>query len=59
MSGTLAVVTSLGSEATLYGNMMAAEAGTETRQGAESDEESDRCDEAQDYERVWVRNTTY
>ena len=40
---------------------MAAEAGRETRQGAESDEESDGCDGAQDCERVrlWVRNTTY
>jgi hypothetical protein len=44
---------------------MAAEAGRETRQGAESDEESDRCDGAQDCERVIlcvrlrVRNTTY
>jgi hypothetical protein len=37
---------------------MAAEAGRETRQGAESDEESDGCDGAQDCERVWVRNTT-
>jgi hypothetical protein len=34
---------------------MAAEAGRETRQGAESDEESDRCDGAQDCERVCVR----
>jgi hypothetical protein len=34
---------------------MAAEAGRETRQGAESDEESDG---AQDCERVRVRNTT-
>jgi hypothetical protein len=32
---------------------MAAEAGRETRQGAESDEESDGCDGAQDC------NTTY
>jgi hypothetical protein len=38
---------------------MAAEAGRETRQGAESDEESDECDGAQDCERVRVRNTTY
>ena len=40
---------------------MAAEAGRETWQGAESDEESDRCDGAQDCERVrvLVRNTTY
>ena len=42
---------------------MAAEAGRETRQGAESeeetDEESDGCDGAQDCERVRVRNTTY
>ena len=36
---------------------MAAEAGRETRQGAESDEESDGCDGAQDSERVRVRNT--
>jgi hypothetical protein len=41
--------------------MMAAEAGRETRQGAESDEESDGCDGAQDCERVRVsvRNTTH
>ena len=38
---------------------MAAEAGRETRQGAESDEESDGCNGAKDCERVWVRNTTY
>ena len=38
---------------------MAAEAGRETRQGAESDEESDGCDGAQECERVRVRNTTY
>jgi hypothetical protein len=38
---------------------MAAEAGRETRQGAESDEEIDGCDGAQDCERVRVRNTTY
>jgi hypothetical protein len=38
---------------------MAAEVGRETRQGAESDEESDGCDRAQDCERVRVRNTTY
>jgi hypothetical protein len=39
---------------------MAAEAGRETRQGAESDEESDGCDDgAQDCEHVRVRNTTY
>ena len=37
----------------------AVEAGRETRQGAESDEESDGCDGAQDCERVRVRNTTY
>ena len=36
---------------------MAAEAGRETRWGAESDEESDGCDGAQDSERVRVRNT--
>ena len=35
---------------------MAAEAGRETRRGAESDEESDGCDEAQDSERVGLRN---
>ena len=34
---------------------MAAEAGRETRQGAESD----GCDGAQDCERVRVRNTAY
>ena len=38
---------------------MAAEAGRETRWGAESDEESDGCDGAQDSERVRVRNTYY
>jgi len=38
---------------------MAAEAGRETRRGAESDEESDGCDGAQDCERVRVHNTTY
>ena len=42
---------------------MAAEAGIaiETRQGAESDEESDGCDGAQDsaYGYMYVRNTTY
>jgi hypothetical protein len=38
---------------------MAAEAGRETRQGAESDKESVGCDGAQDCERVRVRNTTY
>jgi hypothetical protein len=38
---------------------MAAGARRETRQGAESDEESDGCDGAQDCERVRVRNTTY
>ena len=37
---------------------MAAEAGRETtRRGAESDEESDGCDGAQDSARVRVRNT--
>ena len=36
---------------------MAAEAGRETRRGAESDEESDGCDGAQGSERVRVRNT--
>ena len=39
---------------------MAAEAGPETRRGAESDEESDGCNEAQDSARVHhvrVRNT--
>ena len=36
---------------------MAAEAGRETRRGAESDEESDGCDGAQDSERVSLRNT--
>ena len=35
---------------------MAAEAGRETRRGAESDEESDGCDGAQDSERVGLRN---
>ena len=34
---------------------MAAEAGRETRQGAESNEESDGCDGAQDCERVRLR----
>ena len=34
---------------------MAAEAGRETRRGAESDEESDGCNEAQDSARVHVR----
>ena len=34
---------------------MAAEAGRETRRGAESDEESDGCDGAQDSARVSVR----
>jgi hypothetical protein len=38
---------------------MAAEAGRETRQGAESEEESDGSDGAQARERVWVHNTTY
>ena len=38
---------------------MAAEAGRETRRGAESDEESDGCDGAQDSERVRVRNAYY
>ena len=38
---------------------MAAEAGRETRRGAESDEESDRCNEAQDSARVRVRNTCH
>ena len=38
---------------------MAAEAGRETRRGEESDEESDRCNEAQDSARVRVRNTHY
>ena len=33
---------------------MAAEAGRETRRGAESDEESDGCNEAQDSARVHV-----
>jgi len=37
--------------------VMAAEAGRETRRGAESDEESDGCDGAQDSARVQVRNT--
>ena len=36
---------------------MAAEAGRETRRGAESGEESDGCDGAQGSERVRVRNT--
>ena len=36
---------------------MAAEAGRETRRGAESDEESDGCNEAQDSARVRVRST--
>ena len=36
---------------------MAAEAGREMRRGAESDEESDGCNEAQDSARVRVRNT--
>ena len=36
---------------------MAAEAGRETRRGAESDEESDGCDGAQDSARVRIRNT--
>ena len=36
---------------------MAAEAGRETRWGAVSDEESDRCDGTQDSARVRVRNT--
>ena len=36
---------------------IAAEAGRETRRGAESDEESDGCDGAQDSARVRVRNT--
>ena len=36
---------------------MAAEAGRETRRGAESGEESDECDGAQDSARVRVRNT--
>ena len=36
---------------------MAAEAGRETRRGAESDEESDGCNGAQDSARVRVRNT--
>ena len=35
---------------------MAAEAGRETRRGAESDEESDGCDGAQDSARVRIRN---
>ena len=35
---------------------MAAEAGRETRRGAESDEESDGCNGAQDSARVRVRN---
>ena len=35
---------------------MAAEAGRETRQGAESDKESDGCDGTQDCERVRVRS---
>ena len=35
---------------------MPAEAGRETRRGAESDEESDGCDGAQDSERVRVIN---
>ena len=35
---------------------MAAEAGRETRRGAESDEESDGCDGAQDSARVWVQH---
>ena len=34
--------------------MAAAEVGRETRRGAESDEESDGCDGAQDCERVRV-----
>jgi len=38
---------------------MAAEAGRETRRGAESDEESDGCDGAQDSARVRVRNTQH
>ena len=38
---------------------MAAEAGRETRRGAESDEESDGCDGAQDSARVRIRNTYY
>ena len=36
---------------------MAVEAGRETRRGAESDEESDGCDGAQDSARVRIRNT--
>ena len=36
---------------------MAAKAGRETRQGAESGEESDECDGAHDSARVRVRNT--
>ena len=36
---------------------MTAEAGRETRRGAESDEESDGYNEAQDSARVRVRNT--
>ena len=36
---------------------MTAEAGRETRRGAESDEESDGCDGAQDSARVRIRNT--
>ena len=36
---------------------MAAEAGRETRRGAESDEESDGCDGAHDSARVRIRNT--
>ena len=36
---------------------MAAEAGRETRRGAESEEESDGCDGAQDSARVRIRNT--
>ena len=36
---------------------MAAEAGRETRPGAESGEKSDGCDGAQGSERVRVRNT--
>ena len=38
---------------------MAAEAGRETRRGAESDEESDGCDGAQDSARVRIRNTYF
>jgi hypothetical protein len=38
---------------------MAAEAGRETRQGAESDEESDGCDVGTRLRARMVRNSTY